>query len=154
MHSQVFVITTETYLSEKGANTQRGKYIPENTLLVSCIGTIGVVALTSRVSQFNQQINAVVLFEEHALYYCFFACKDLKEKMEAIGGGATMGNVNKSKFENLEILKPSFTLLWDFHEFCKPVFAQIKTLSFQNQKLKAARDLLLLPRLMSGEIAV
>jgi type I restriction enzyme S subunit len=29
----------------------------------------------------------------------------------------------------------------------------LKTLTFQNQKLRAARDLLL-PRLMSGEIAV
>ena len=153
MHDQVFIISTEAYLSEKGANTQRGKYVPENTLLVSCIGTIGVVALTSKVAQFNQQINAVIPFEEHTLYYSFFAFKDLKERMEAIGGGATMGNINKSKFENLEVLKPNFTLLWDFHEFCKPVFAQIKTLSFQNQKLKSARDPLL-PRLMSGEIAV
>ncbi len=38
------------------------------------------------------------------------------------------------------------TSLWD-------VFAQISRLSAQNQKLRAARDLLL-PRLMSGELAV
>jgi len=34
-----------------------------------------------------------------------------------------------------------------------PMFAQLRNLRQQNQKLRAARDLLL-PRLMSGEIAV
>jgi type I restriction enzyme, S subunit len=151
MHGNVFVIETETRLTAKGANTEPGKFIPTNALLVSCIGTIGVVSLTSVRSQFNQQINAVVPFEDAYRYYCFFAFKDLKESMEAIGGGATMGNVNKKKFESLKVLKPSMPLLRDFHEFCNPLFQQIQVLCFQNQKLRAARDLLL-PRLMSGEI--
>ena len=73
--------------------------------------------------------------------------------MEAIGGGATMGNVNKTKFEGLDILKPATPLLREFHEFCSPLFEQLEVLQLQNQKLRAARDLLL-PRLMSGEIAV
>lgn len=153
MHGNVFVIETETRLTEKGANTQPGKFIPTNALLVSCIGTIGVVSLTSAPSQFNQQINAVVPFEDSYRYYCFFAFKDLKDSMEAIGGGATMGNVNKKKFESLKVLKPSMPLLREFHEFCNPLFQQIQVLSYQNQKLRAARDLLL-PRLMNGKIAV
>jgi len=76
MHNNVFVIETETSLTEKGATMQRGKFIPPNTLLVSCIGTIGVVSLTSARSQFNQQINAVLPFEDTYRYYCFFAFKD------------------------------------------------------------------------------
>jgi type I restriction enzyme S subunit len=73
--------------------------------------------------------------------------------MEAIGGGATMANVNKSKFEKLKVIKPSVFLLRQFHEICAPVFQQIEILSMQNVKLRGARDLLL-PRLMNGEIAV
>jgi len=153
MRGNVFVTETETRLTEKGANTQPGKFIPTNSVLVSCIGTVGVVSLTSARSQFNQQINAVVPFEDAYRYYCFFAFGDLKESMEAIGGGATMGNVNKDKFENLKVLRPSMPLLRDFHEFCNPLFQQIQMLSIQNQGLRAARDLLL-PRLMGGEIVV
>jgi type I restriction enzyme, S subunit len=153
MHGNIFVIETETRLTEKGANTQPGKFIPTNAVLVSCIGTIGVVSLTSAHSQFNQQINAVVPFQDAYRYYCFFAFKDLRESMEAIGGGATMGNVNKKKFESLEVLKPSMPLLRDFHEFCNPLFQQIQVLCFQNQKLRSARNSML-PRLMSGEIGV
>jgi type I restriction enzyme S subunit len=45
------------------------------------------------------------------------------------------------------------TLIDAFEDFARPVFQQINILIEANQKLRAARDLLL-PRLMSGEIAV
>lgn len=153
MHGNVYVTKTESQLTEKGAETQKRKYLPPDALLVSCIGTIGVVALTSARSQFNQQINAVIPFEGYCRCYCFFAFKDFKQRMEAIGGGATMGNVSKSKFERLEVMRPATRMLRDFDETCAPMFRQILTLSFQNEKLRAARDLQL-PRLMTGEIPV
>jgi type I restriction enzyme S subunit len=53
----------------------------------------------------------------------------------------------------LEVIIPPVRLLAAFDEFAKPVFEQMSALTQQNQKLRAARDLLL-PRLMSGEIAV
>ncbi len=45
------------------------------------------------------------------------------------------------------------TLLTAFDEVVAPTFSQIHNLHQQNLKLRTARDLLL-PRLMSGEIAV
>ena len=48
---------------------------------------------------------------------------------------------------------PPAGLLSSFNGFVESVTEQLKTLTFQTQKLHAARDLLL-PRLMSGEIAV
>lgn len=44
-------------------------------------------------------------------------------------------------------------LIEDFEAFAAPLFAQINILVESNEKLRTARDLLL-PRLMSGEIAV
>jgi type I restriction enzyme S subunit len=151
MHGNMFVIETETSLTEKGANTQPGKFIPPNTVLVSCIGTIGVVSLSSVRSQFNQQINALVPSDSTYCYFCFFAFRDLKGAMEAIGGGVTMSNINKTKFKRLELLKPPAPLLREFHEYSQPLFQQIQVLAVQNQKLRIARDLFL-PRLMSGEL--
>ena len=48
---------------------------------------------------------------------------------------------------------PPHSLLNLFSKFAEPMFQQLKVLHGQNQKLRAARDLLL-PRLMSGEITV
>jgi type I restriction enzyme S subunit len=48
---------------------------------------------------------------------------------------------------------PPHGLQGTFSGTVRSIVEQLKTLTFQNQKLRAARDLLL-PRLMSGEIAV
>ena len=64
-----------------------------------------------------------------------------------------MANVNKSKFENLEILMPSEAVHQAFEETVRPIFDQIFALMRQNAKLTRARDLLL-PRLMDGRIPV
>ncbi len=153
MHGNAFVLQAETYLSEKGAKLQENKFLPPGALLVSCIGTVGVVSITSELCQFNQQINAVIPVEDFLRYYSYFALKDLKPRLDAIGGGVTMANVSKGKFESMDVLRPTSALLRNFDEFSSPVFNQIKVLGQQNQKLRQARDLLL-PRLMNGELAV
>ncbi len=74
---------------------------------------------------------------------------DLKQ----YNGGASVPTLDRKTVHKVEILVPSNLLLCSFDEFAADVFAQIKNLNSQNEKLRTARDLLL-PRLMSGEIAV
>jgi type I restriction enzyme S subunit len=68
-------------------------------------------------------------------------------------GGAAQPNANARVLAAAEILVPLCRLQRDFHGFVEPLVDEREVLQLQNQKLKAARDLLL-PRLMSGEIAV
>lgn len=152
--SEIYVIKTNQSLTEEGAKSQVNKYVPKNTILVSCIGTVGVVSLTSELSQFNQQINGLVPNKDNYLYYMYFKFKSLKEHLEALGSsGATMLNVNKGKFENIEVLEPSKEVLDNFMNICKSIFNNILNLQYQNETLKEARDILI-PRLISGEIEV
>lgn len=51
------------------------------------------------------------------------------------------------------MLLPPNALLDDFNDIASSIVRQLRTLSFQNQKLQQARDILL-PKLMSGEIDV
>jgi type I restriction enzyme S subunit len=67
--------------------------------------------------------------------------------------GAAYPAVIAGDFERAELLVPSRALLASFNDFVEPTLSQIHNLRVQNQKLRAARDLLL-PRLMSGEITV
>ena len=67
--------------------------------------------------------------------------------------GVAYPAVVASDFERAEILVPRGPLLSAFNDVAEPILAQTHTLRLQNEKLRAARDLLL-PRLMSGEIAV
>ena len=154
MNDSIYVIKTNQTLTEEGAKSQEKKFVPKNSILVSCIGTVGVVSLTSELSQFNQQINALVPFEEEYVYYLYFKFKSLKETLEALGSsGATMANVNKGKFESIKILNPDKKVIKLFHDKCEVIFRQILNLQYTNEKLVEARDILI-PKLITGEIEV
>ncbi len=154
MHDSSIVIFPSEYLSEKGAASQKNKTLSPNSILVACIGAkLGVVSLNAFPCQTNQQINAVVPKASFLTYFAYFILKDFRPRLLAIGGGATMPNVNKAKFENMDLVLPSNNLLEMFQSFSEPVFEQVKTLLLENYKLVQARDLLL-PKLMSGELTV
>lgn len=152
MHNTIFPLSTEKHLSEQGANMQKSKFLPPNSVMVSCIATVGLVSITSQQCQTNQQINSVVLKNEIDLYFLYFAMKRIKSLLDGVGSnGATMTNVNKMKFENINILYPESHLINCFFEFSMPVFRKILILSKENLQLQQVRDRLL-PKLMSGEV--
>ncbi|HOE45113.1 restriction endonuclease subunit S [Methanothrix soehngenii] len=154
MHRSRIIVETEEYLSEKGAATQSNKTLPMGTILVACIGAkLGVVSITCLPCQTNQQINAVVPRKDYLTHYSLFALTDIKPRLEAMGGGATMPNVSKTKFASIPVLIPPQIILQEFDGYAKILFQQIQLLNRQNSCLIRGRDLLL-PRLMNGEIAV
>ena len=67
--------------------------------------------------------------------------------------GSTREALTKETVSSFEIILPPDSLMRQYGEFAKTSFLQRENLALQNQKLRAARDLLL-PRLMSGEIEV
>lgn len=154
MHDCVYPITTESTLTSEGANTQKNKFIPKNGIMVSCIATVGLVNIAVESCQTNQQINSIVLNDEQDLYYTYSTMKRLKTLLEGVGSnGATMTNVNKTKFGNLEVLYPTDELRKMYNDFCQPIFEKIYALSIGINKLSQARGRLL-PKLMRGEIEV
>ena len=153
MHTGIYPVSS-VFLSEKGAESQSKKYIPQGALIVSCIGTAGLVCITKERCQTNQQINSLVLDDKEMLHYMYFVFLSLKEHLNNIGSnGATMTNVNKSKFEGIDIVVPSSCIIRDFSQRTTPYFENIKSLQSQLRLLTEARDRLL-PKLMNGEIAV
>ena len=153
MHTGIYPVSS-VFLSEKGAESQSKKYIPQGALIVSCIGTAGLVCITKERCQTNQQINSLILDDKEMLHYMYFVFLSLKEHLNNIGSnGATMTNVNKSKFEGIDIVVPSSCIIRDFSQRTTPYFENIKSLQSQLRLLTEARDRLL-PKLMNGEIAV
>ena len=149
-----YVFESVETLSQKGASLQKNKFVPKESLLVSCIGSAGQYSLTSKTSQFNQQINGIVFHKRVFTYFTYCFSKTLKDKLDAIGSnGATMTNVNKRKFSQIEVVMPTERILAKFHKIVAPGFSVILNLLNTNNDLIEARNLLL-PRLMSGMIDI
>lgn len=154
MHGNTFVIKSEEMLSECGHLTQPKKLLPPNSIMVTCIGSGGIVAINAEQAHTNQQINSIVLNDSTKLEWLYFTCKSLKSTIELFGAtGTTMTNLSKGKFERLKVIDPDDTLILQYHKFVAPMLNKIKSLMYQNQNLADQRDLLL-PRLMSGKLEV
>jgi len=67
--------------------------------------------------------------------------------------GSTMLNLSAGALKSVPVLRAPRILQEAYAEQAEPIADMIETLALQNQKLRAARDLLL-PRLMNGEIEV
>lgn len=154
MHDNLYVISTEEFLSTEGHLTQPKKLLPENSIMVSCIGTGGVVAINDRPAHTNQQINSIILNNSEYLEWLYFVCKNLKETIEMFGAtGSTMTNLSKGKFERLKIITPTEKVILEYHELTKNLFSEVRVLQHKNAMLVKQRDMLL-PRLMSGKLEV
>lgn len=154
MNNNVFTSKTEDYLSEYGSNSQTHNLLPQDSIMVSCIGTGGVVSINAFPAHTNQQINSIILKSVKIREWAFYTLKSMRQTIELFGAtGATMTNLSKGKFEGLKLLYPNDKILTDFNIVTKPIFEKIKHLMLENQNLIKQRDLLL-PRLMNGTIEV
>ncbi|MEQ1651120.1 MAG: restriction endonuclease subunit S [Hyphomicrobium sp.] len=89
-----------------------------------------------------------------ARHFFGMAVMEWEPRFSTMGKGATnQTELSPATIGGTEIVMPSRTLLEQFELFAEPLYEQVTNLVAQNQKLRVARDLLL-PRLMSGEIAV
>ena len=96
-----------------------------------------------------------------ALYVCDFKGNHprvlfyfLKAALQSVqSNNAAVPGLNRNVLHTLPVLWPSAKLRNHFDEFLEPVFRQLRLLRQMNDKLRAARDLLL-PRLMSGELQI
>jgi type I restriction enzyme S subunit len=82
----------------------------------------------------------------------FVESDDYKNYVQSRVGGAAQPNANAKVLSGAEVLVPPSNIQRLFHDSVEPMLDQRELLQLQNRQLRAARDLLL-PRLMSGEIA-
>ena len=154
MHGNMFCIQTSDSLSKAGAESQENKTLPPNSLCVSCIGSAGLVTITTVPSQTNQQINSIILRDETDREFLYFALVGLEQTIQQYGAtGATMVNLSRGKFIDLQVLYPGSEILDVYHRLTFPQFDEIRVLQLKNEILRRTRDLLL-PRLISGEVDV
>jgi type I restriction enzyme S subunit len=114
-------------------------------------GTLGEVQY---VAEDYWPLNTALWVKEFKRVTPLFSLFLLREMdLKQFNGGASVPTLDRKSAHRVAMLLPSAQLLRSFDEFASDVFMQIKSLTTQNQKLNAARDLLL-PRLMSGALTV
>lgn len=98
------IFTSERKISQKGLQSIR--QIPANSLLVTCIASIGKNAILRRDGACNQQINAVVPNEDIDVDFLFYAIELSSDRLKASAGITATLIVSKALFEKFQLLAP------------------------------------------------
>jgi type I restriction enzyme S subunit len=81
--------------------------LPTNTLLVTCIASIGKNAILRKAGGCNQQINAVIPYDHHSVDFIYYLIENSKNYILGKAGMTATSIVSKKEFSSLEFLIPS-----------------------------------------------
>jgi type I restriction enzyme S subunit len=149
----VYVSTTEKTITALGLEKCASNLYPKNTLFITARGTVGNLNLAQKPMAMNQSCYALVGREPINQFYLYFAMQAGIQQVKSRAVGAVFDAIIKDTFKVIPFLIPSKGLVEEFTDFVQPILAQIDTLMMSTERLVQARDILL-PKLMSGEVAV
>ena len=147
----MYISKTERTLSKKGADLQKNKYIPANSLCITCIATVGLVGITTRQSQTNQQINSIICKNTNNIYFLLNAIRNYFKFSTGAKSGNIFDNMNKEDFSNIKLIYPNKNIIDKYAQKAKPVYDKIRENFLENEELTSLRDYLL-PLLMNGQV--
>ena len=148
----LYINKTIRTLSNKGANSQKNKYIPKDSICVTCIATVGLIGITTKESQTNQQINSIVCNNKNNLFYLVNALSDYFNYSNGAKSGNIFDNMNKDDFSSIKIIYPTSDILAKYNEKVMPIYEKIKYNVLENEELTNLKNYLL-PLLMNGQVS-
>lgn len=104
MTESKYVKKTQRKITEKGL--QKGRLIPKDSVLVTCIASVGKIALASEPCVTNQQINALICKKEVDPHYVYYATAFRSNILRTWAGRTTNRIVKKSLFEKFPLALP------------------------------------------------
>lgn len=92
---------TEKKLSKEGWEVSRK--VPKNSVLVTCIASIGKNTINLEDSAFNQQINAIIPIKNNSYFILTLMNKNSK-LFESLAGKTATSIINKNDFSNIPLI--------------------------------------------------
>ncbi|MBQ2873222.1 MAG: restriction endonuclease subunit S [Bacilli bacterium] len=148
-----YIVSSAKTLSKIGADSQKNKYLPIDSICVTCIATVGLCGLTTKISQTNQQINSIVCKEEYNKFYLLNYLKNYFSANDSAKNGNIFKNMNKDDFSSIYVIYPRKEDLIKFYNYVKSFYDIIKSNLIQINELNELKKSLL-PLLMNGQIKI
>ncbi|MCC5829263.1 MAG: restriction endonuclease subunit S [Phycisphaeraceae bacterium] len=147
------LLDSERKITEKGLRESSAKMVPAETILMTSRASVGFFALMDHEVCTNQGFINIIPHEEPMRMYLLFNLMNRVEEIRSNAKGTTYPEISKGRFRGMDVVVPSEPLVNAFSDFATGIVRQVRCLKKQAVGLQRARDLLL-PRLMSGEVAV
>lgn len=150
--STVYAFGTEKTLTQSGLDNCASRLFPKDMLFITARGTVGKLNLAQTPMAMNQSCYALAAKPPLNQYFLYFAMDAAIQQVKGRAVGAVFDAVIKDTFKVIPFTVPPEVLVAEFTSQVTPTVRQINILLQATRRLLEARDLLL-PKLMSGEIA-
>jgi type I restriction enzyme S subunit len=149
----MFIRSSSKKITQEGLKNSSAKMFPPYCVMMTSRATIGVVSINTTTACTNQGFITCIPNERVSLYQIYFWILDNFELIDNVASGATYKEIGRGEFREFDFVLPDKETKNKFDEIMSPIGKQIEILLAKNANLRQTRDLLL-PRLVSGEIAV
>ena len=137
--SQNITYQSEKTLSKKGQEVAR--IVPKNSILVTCIASIGKNTILGTKGSFNQQINAIVPdLEKYDSYFLLTESNLWSDKMKQSADAGTIQIVNKNEFSEIRTKVPELEEQKAIGDFFRKLDQLILHQQNKIEKLKGIKE--------------
>ena len=94
------IFNTKKSLTQKGLDV--GRFVPRNSLLVTCIASIGKNTILRKNGSCNQQINSITPYKDCNVDFLYYLIEEKNYILKENAGQGGMAMLNKNDFSNLK----------------------------------------------------
>lgn len=143
-----YMSSTERYVTEEALKISRA--IPENSIMVTCIASIGKMAISKEKCMTNQQINSIIPINSCDSQYLYYYLLKNKPMLELLASQTTVPIINKSTFSKIKIMVPPLKEQQKIAEILSTVDEQIEQTDQLIEKTKELKKGLMQQLLIKG----
>ena len=152
-NNSLCLLSTEKKITHEGLVHSSAKMLPKEAILMTSRASVGFFGICDFEVCTNQGFISCVPFEKDFQMYLLYNLINRVEEIRIKAGGSTYLEISKSVFRNFDILCPAHSVIKEFQGKAHSLLERTRIIARQIRLLTEARDRLL-PKLMSGEIAV
>jgi len=143
------ISASERSITRQGLDTIRA--LPKNTVLVTCIASIGKNAILRTAGGCNQQINAVVPNKDNCAEFLYYLFEASKQYLLANAGTTATSMISKATFSKLTFSTPSFQEQTAIATVLSDMDAELAALEARRDKTRALKQGMM-QELLTGRI--
>lgn len=130
LNNRKIQMKTERTVSGKGM-----KILPINTIVFTCIASIGKMAITGRASITNQQINSIIVKKDN-FQFIYYALLNIVDFIKSTQSTTTMPIINKTEFSKFVIKVPCVREQTKIANFLSIIDDKIENLALQLEQVR------------------
>jgi restriction endonuclease S subunit len=152
--NEIYLKTTENYITEEGLKSKGLKLVPENSLLFTSRATIGYLAINKIKVAINQGIISLIPKDANVdITFFYYLLQKLRFLFENLAGGSTYKEISMSTFSNISVPLPSLLEQQKITEILLTIDKKLEIKRNEKAKLEKIKQGLM-DLLLTGKIRV